>query len=99
MSKKRLACAGHRPTDDNLHRVSCNQPATIEDLIKRLRAFAKLAPRSPVVLSKDGEGNEFSPLIRVCLGMYEPRDDYVGDLREPNENCRGVLAVVLWPIS
>ena len=98
MSKKRSARVVRRPTDDTLRWAGCNQPVTLEDLIKQLQAFARLAPRSQVVLSKDGEGNEFSPLFHVSLGVYEPRNDYIGDLREPNENGSDVLAVVLWPI-
>jgi hypothetical protein len=100
MSKKRPppAAPPPGPTDDELARAGRDGPATVEDLIERLKVFARLAPGARVVQSKDGEGNEFSPLLRVGLGVYEPRDEFTGDLRDAGE-AGGAPAVVLWPVS
>jgi hypothetical protein len=53
-----------------------------------------------IVLSSDGEGNSFSPLIDFSIGLYEPDTSYSGEFFMDDEkegaedNC-----VVLWPTN
>lgn len=51
-----------------------------------------------VVLSKDGEGNEFSPLSEVGKGRYRADTTWSGELIE-GEDDGAVKAVVLWPTN
>src|SRR5579862_2375574 len=75
-------------------------PAVIEDLIARLQALAAVAPGVHVVLSKDSEGNDFSPLFQVSLGVYRARDSWRGEVDDlPEGQVGGANAVVLWPMS
>ena len=69
---------------------------TVKDLV----AFLKKAdPKAEVVLSKDGEGNAFSPLNLVQDAHYVPNKrmpwaiDYWSN--EPEEGSR--KCVLLWP--
>lgn len=57
-----------------------------------------------VVLSKDGEGNGFSPLADYMMAEYEPETTWCGEIwseedsidaeRKHNQN-----AIVLWPTN
>jgi hypothetical protein len=47
-----------------------------------------------VVLSKDAEGNGFSPLAEAELSDYEPETTWSGDVGVGGEVC-----VVLWPTN
>lgn len=57
----------------------------------------------PVVLSRDSEGNEQRPLADVSDGLYEPDNDWCGNvLAEEDEGDASEMAyrvVVLWPIN
>lgn len=68
---------------------------TVKQLIAELRKFK---PDAEVVLSRDEEGNGFSPLREVCVGNYEadanpraPGEFVAADLADPTN------AVCLWP--
>jgi len=59
-----------------------------------------------VVLSKDSEGNDYSPLGELEEMLYVPDTTYSGDvytLKEHNEefdnDCAQLNAVVLWPAN
>jgi hypothetical protein len=73
----------------------------VKELIEQL----KLMPQdSEVVMSKDGEGNNFSPFAEMTKCLYEPENTWSGELvdeeeldEEPSETC--LRAVCLWPVS
>ena len=55
-----------------------------------------------VVLSKDGEGNDFSPLDSYGLEMYEAESTWSGtlvDADETEEDDYEENCVVLWPTN
>lgn len=61
------------------------------DLIEALRA---MPPDREVILSKDAEGNGYSPLAHLAAVHYRAQTTWHGDLAdeaEPN-------AVALWPV-
>jgi hypothetical protein len=72
---------------------------TVRELIEVLQ---DLNPGAIVVLSKDAEGNGFSPLqgklTGVDVGHYEPRSTWAGDFESAPEALRASApAVCLWP--
>ena len=68
---------------------------TIKQFIKKL---SKLPQDAIVVMSKDAEGNGFSPLSEGSTEFYLPNSTYSGDLVETKEKG-AKQAVVLWPIN
>ena len=49
--------------------------------VKELIALlSETNPELEVVLSKDGEGNSYSPLADHSFGQYEPDSTYSGEL-------------------
>ena len=80
---------------------------SVRQLIERLQALKDLD--STVIVSKDGEGNRYSPLatedLEGCLGYYIPESTWSGEMRfdsqeegdEPDESA--VRAVCLFPIN
>ena len=96
--KKKLAAP--TPSAAEVERACRAAPAMIEDLIARLQALAAAAPGAHVILSKDSEGNDFSPLFRLTLGVYRPHDSWRGEVDDlPEGQGAGANAVVLWPMS
>ena len=78
---------------------------TIKELCALLASYP---PDSLVILSKDGEGNAFSPLADANPGRYDARGTWSGDFLEeeligdseysqPSEDA--VPAVCLWPTN
>lgn len=52
--------------------------------VKELKAkLANLPDGIPVVMSKDGEGNDFSPLSTVEAGMFRAETTWSGEVRMP----------------
>lgn len=50
-----------------------------------------------VIISKDGEGNQFSPMATgTGVGRWEPHNPYVGDFDFDDDNP---TCVVLFPVS
>jgi hypothetical protein len=49
-----------------------------------------------VVLAKDAEGNNFSPLSELEVSSYEAASTWNGDL---TDNESGERCVVLWPVN
>lgn len=78
----------------------------IEKLIKRLQ---ELDPETEVVMSKDAEGNEFSPLCDFSDGFYISDNSWSGhfisDVEEWEEYYEQEFpkdakkAICLWPIN
>jgi hypothetical protein len=57
-----------------------------------------------MVMSKDGEGNEWSPLSDYGAMMYIKENSYSGEVRAIDEYeeeglTGGIPAVVLWPVN
>lgn len=71
----------------------------VEALFKTFReTFGDLE----VVLSKDVEGNGYSPLAGTSIGHYEPDSTYSGEFTDPDDEdyVQGSSnAVVLWPTN
>ena len=68
---------------------------TVKQLIKKLQ---DLPQNALVVMSKDSEGNSFSPLSEGSTEWYVPDSSYSGDLVEEKEKG-AKQAVVLWPTN
>ena len=71
----------------------------VQELISQL---LKLPRDIEVVMSKDGEGNGFSPLAEAIEGLYHPDSTYSGDVydlddEEAPNDCNPV--VVLYPTN
>lgn len=56
-----------------------------------------------VVLSRDSEGNGYSPLCNVGMCRYAAETTWRGEIDHPDEPfdppTLGVVAVALWPVS
>jgi hypothetical protein len=52
-----------------------------------------------VVMSKDAEGNRFSPLCETSSTKYVPENSYSGDLEEFDEDMEDPNALCLWPTN
>ena len=63
-----------------------------------LKNFLKDVPDDyEVILSKDGEGNIFSPLHGgISFGNYKPENDFIGDFDFTDDTP---TAIVLFPLS
>jgi hypothetical protein len=84
----------------------------VKDLISKLQAQD---PEREVILSKDGEGNEFSPLCDVSTAAYSADTTWAGSIGlEPGDLTNrlrdqgyseddiavdGTPALVLWPAN
>ena len=78
---------------------------TVQDLISRLAAED---PSRLVVLSRDGEGNSYSPLSSVERYDYDAEEREIGfntitpELEaqgyDEDDEIEGVPALVLWPV-
>lgn len=51
-----------------------------------------------VVMSKDGEGNSFSPLYEFSTVEYTPENSWSGEIDEPLEED-DFNAICLWPTN
>lgn len=75
---------------------------TIDELKERLESL-NLPGDTVVVMSRDAEGNDFSPLNAAEFELYEPTSTYSGELVEledEEETPDGVVpSVVLWPTN
>ncbi|MFD9223770.1 hypothetical protein ACFWDI_28155 [Streptomyces sp. NPDC060064] len=86
---------------------------TLADLRQQLAAFDDLPGDTPVVMSKDGEGNGYSPLAELSPGMYLAENTWSGEHYPTEEQLRddpnadedegapedAVPAVFLWPVN
>jgi hypothetical protein len=78
---------------------------TVAELIDELQM---LPSNAIVVMSKDAEGNRFSPFAEFSIGVYEPDTTYSGefstveegdDTETGEEPAEGLPAVCLWPTN
>lgn len=65
----------------------------VETLITELQ---KLPKNALVVLAADSEGNGFSPLSDLFIGLYEADNTYSGQF---SEDYGSEYAVCLWPTN
>jgi hypothetical protein len=76
----------------------------VKDLIETLK---NIDPEKEIVMSKDSEGNSFSPLADWCHGYYVPSTKWSGDLYNSKEEAVGdgiaddkaLECVALWPTN
>lgn len=75
---------------------------TVRKLIEDLQ---KLNPDQLVVLAKDGEGNDYSPLDSYSTGHYEAHSTWSGDVYGEEDVANGDApddlpeVVILWPTN
>jgi hypothetical protein len=68
---------------------------TVKQLIAQLSA---LPPGSIVIMSKDGEGNSYTPLADLGEAIYRADSTWSGELvSEEDREKEDKKAVVLWP--
>ncbi len=75
--------------------------------VKELIALlSELNPKLEVVLSKDGEGNGFSPLDGHDFGRYVPESTWSGEFKSSQHSvedggctAKQVNAICLWPVN
>ena len=73
----------------------------------KVSEFIELLKQLPqdheVIMSKDSEGNSFSPFADFGIEMYEPECTWSGYLVDPESSHRTSVykknAVVLWPTN
>lgn len=77
--------------------------STVKELIAALQQCEQNAR---VVMSKDGEGNSFSPLSEVETGLYVSETTWMGEFISPDDDGdkevdldAGEPAVALWPVN
>lgn len=69
----------------------------VKHLIKTLQ---KEDPEMLIVMSKDGEGNSFSPLADIGDGFYVAESTWSGDLYCEDEKPKKSKKVIcLWPTN
>jgi hypothetical protein len=70
----------------------------VNDLIELLKSFP---PNAEVIISKDSEGNEFSPVDEVSSVLYSPKGN--GEVYGQNEREQAggaaIDAVVVFPLD
>ncbi len=75
--------------------------------VKELIALLKtLPPNHQVIISKDGEGNGFSPCDGHSLGRYVPDSTWSGEWKSSAHSVeeggcteKQINAVCLWPVN
>jgi len=75
----------------------------VKELIEILKS---VNPELDVVMSKDAEGNSYSPLSDFSFGVYEPESTWSGDfdiyIDEDGTACyteEESNAICLWPVN
>lgn len=67
--------------------------------VSELIEFLRWEPQDAlVVMSKDQEGNSYSPLSSGCLGSYEAANTWSGKW-DDEPLPEGTAAVCLWPVN
>jgi len=72
----------------------------VKDLIKTLQT---VDPEYDIILGKDSEGNDYSPLSTIVIGRYLPESTYHGyvefedDMDEDSDSP--IDSIVLFPIN
>jgi len=69
---------------------------TVKELIELLQ---KEDPERLVILSKDAEGNSYSPLTNFVQTAYVPETTWFGELDESGTNPEGQSCLVFYPTN
>lgn len=70
---------------------------TVGELLEQLNGYNR---NRIVIMSKDSEGNLFSPLAEVEASKYEPDSTWSGDLvADEDITSKSLDCVVLWPTN
>lgn len=70
---------------------------TVSEMIEKLQ---EVSGDLVVVISKDGEGNEFSPLETGSVGCYAPDSTWSGSFEHPDDQDGAAPnALCLWPVN
>lgn len=79
--------------------------------VKELKEIINdLSDETPIVMSSDGEGNNYSPLAGYCTGVYVPESTWAGqfyDSAEFESECKegycdagsAITALCIWPTN
>lgn len=68
--------------------------------VKELREFlAEFPDNALVVMAKDAEGNDYSPLSEAYQGRYVAKNGWSGEFTSEEEATEGETALVLWPTN
>lgn len=70
---------------------------TVRDVIEQLSGVANLD--AEVVMSRDAEGNGFSPLEQMTIGWYVAETTWSGEFSDEEEGEGTEAAVCLWPVN
>jgi hypothetical protein len=66
----------------------------VKDLIEQL---ISLDPNLDLVMSKDAEGNKFSPIDEFTVGQYESETSWSGEFDDSAECESNPNSVCFWP--
>lgn len=74
----------------------------VSELISHLQAIVD--EDAEIVMSSDGEGNNFSPLDDISIGRYYPVSTWSGDFSDNPEDYKEMgnssqIAVAFWPTN
>ena len=71
-----------------------------------IEVLSGLNPEHEVILSRDSEGNSFSPASSYDLGRYTPESTWSGEWKSSAQSVKeggcakkGINAVLLWPVN
>lgn len=93
-----------RRRDAREHSLVIERPVSVRDLRERLEVLEEAGyADAPVVLSKDGEGNLFSPLDGDAgLDRYRwqehPGAPWFGDCVDDDDAPDAPVVITLWPV-
>jgi len=76
----------------------------LKELLDLLVETSPEAAEWEVVMSKDGEGNNYSPLCDMGAYIYMPDSTWSGEIREPDDeddedDGQELNAICLWPTN
>lgn len=73
---------------------------TVKELINKLQ---ELPEDHKIVMSKDAEGNSYSPLSNISEGVYVADSTWSGDYYDTGdaeeEEIEGAPVICLWPVN
>jgi hypothetical protein len=70
----------------------------LKRILDELTTYCLESKEWEVVMSKDGEGNNFSPLSDTASYIYEPDSTWSGEIREV-EDDEEPNSICLWPTN
>lgn len=72
---------------------------TVGELLFKLTELEDEQLDYQVVMSKDAEGNSFSPLDEIVVGAYTPDSTWSGEFTDIEMPAGSTNAVCLWPVN